>query len=96
MLGYAPYDGILVSPSFVWSKGMKSRYSDGQIMVRTKGAREYWVTEDKYPNTDMWGDCGAFTYVKMTPPYTVDDIIDFYGDGQFTHGCSVDHIISIH
>ena len=36
---------------------MKSRYSDGQIMrFRTKGAREYLrFTEDKYPNTDMWG-----------------------------------------
>ena len=96
MLGYAPYDGILVSRALFGQKGMKSRYSDGQTMrFRTKGAREYLrFTEDKYPNTDMWGDCGAFTYVKDdVPPYTVDDIIDFYGDGQFTHGCSVDHII---
>ena len=61
------------------------------MRFRTKGAREYLrFTEDKYPNTDMWGDCGAFTYVKDdVPPYTVDDIIDFYGDGQFSHGCSV-------
>ena len=52
------------------------------MRFRTKGAREYLrFTEDKYPNTDMWGDCGAFTYVKDdVPPYTVDDIIDFYGD----------------
>ena len=42
----------------------------------------------------MWGDCGAFAYVEDdVPPYSVDDIIDFYADGQFTHGCSVDHII---
>ena len=25
--------------------------------------------------------------------YSVDDIVEFYADGQFTHGCSVDHII---
>ena len=24
---------------------------------------------------------------------SADDAIDFYGDGAFTHGCSVDHII---
>ena len=42
----------------------------------------------------MWGDCGAFAYVnEEVPPYSVDDIVEFYADGQFTHGCSVDHII---
>ena len=42
----------------------------------------------------MWGDCGAFAYVKDdVPPYSVDEIVEFYADGQFTHGCSVDHII---
>ena len=27
------------------------------------------------------------------PPYTPEDTVEFYDDGDFTHGCSVDHII---
>ena len=27
------------------------------------------------------------------PPYTAEEMIDFYGDGRFTHGCSIDHVI---
>ena len=27
------------------------------------------------------------------PPYSPAEMIDFYGDGEFTHGCSVDHVI---
>jgi len=42
----------------------------------------------------MMGDCGAFSYVNLPePPYSAVDMIEFYGDAGFTHGCSVDHII---
>lgn len=42
----------------------------------------------------VMGDCGAFSYAKLQePPYTVDEMIDFYCDGQFTHGFSLDHVI---
>jgi queuine/archaeosine tRNA-ribosyltransferase len=27
------------------------------------------------------------------PPYTPEDTVEFYADGGFTHGCSIDHII---
>jgi len=27
------------------------------------------------------------------PPYTAADMVEFYGDGRFTHGVSIDHII---
>ena len=41
----------------------------------------------------MCGDCGAFAYVnEEVPPYTVDEIVEFYADGHHTC-CSVDHII---
>ena len=40
------------------------------------------------------GDCGAFTYVReKTPPYTVDEVIDFYNECGFDYGISVDHVI---
>ncbi|MBI05805.1 MAG: hypothetical protein CMM54_02365 [Rhodospirillaceae bacterium] len=95
LLGYAPYDGILVSRGIVG--GMFSgKYSESQAMrFRRVGAREFLRYHEKdYPNSLVFGDCGAFTYHKMTePPFTAEDTVDFYGDGRFTHGCSVDHII---
>jgi hypothetical protein len=42
----------------------------------------------------VFGDCGAFAYHKADiPPYTPEDMLEFYDDAGFTHGCSVDHII---
>jgi hypothetical protein len=40
------------------------------------------------------GDCGAFNYVhEEEPPYSVDDVFDFYEECGFDYGISVDHII---
>jgi hypothetical protein len=40
------------------------------------------------------GDCGAFTYVREeVPPYSVDEVIDFYDACDFDFGISVDHVI---
>jgi hypothetical protein len=48
----------------------------------------------KFAKMSIFGDCGAFSYVERdTPPYTPEMMLDFYADGQFSHGCSVDHII---
>jgi hypothetical protein len=40
------------------------------------------------------GDCGAFTYIREeVPPYTPDQVIDFYDEGSFDLGISIDHVI---
>jgi hypothetical protein len=40
------------------------------------------------------GDCGAFTYVNEDiPPFTADEVIDFYDGCGFDAGISVDHVI---
>ena len=40
------------------------------------------------------GDCGAFSYVREAdPPYTVDEVIDFYDGCGFDSGIAVDHVI---
>jgi len=40
------------------------------------------------------GDCGAFAYANLSePPYTPEEVAQFYNDCGFTHGVSVDHII---
>ena len=96
LLGYAPYDGLLVSKAIVGGHIRSGKYTESQAMrFKRIGARSFLRFEEKdYPNTVIWGDCGAFTYVnEEIPPYSVDDILEFYGDGQFSHGCSVDHII---
>jgi hypothetical protein len=86
----APYDGILVS------RGIVDRYTDKQYMrFRRDGARKFLrFNKPEHLPKMMMGDCGAFSYVNLPePPYTAADMVDFYGDAGFTHGCSVDHII---
>jgi hypothetical protein len=40
------------------------------------------------------GDCGAFSYRNLPkPPFTSTEMLEFYVDSGFTHGCSVDHVI---
>ena len=42
----------------------------------------------------LMGDCGAFAYAALDrPAYTPAEVIEFYEDSGFTHGCSPDHII---
>lgn len=91
-----PYEGILVSRGVVGDHLSKGKYSDSEVMrFRREGARPFLrYYEDKFPGSLVFGDCGAFQYVKMSePPYTPEDMIEFYTDGGFTHGCSIDHII---
>jgi hypothetical protein len=60
-----------------------------------EGARSFLrYPESKYPGSMVMGDCGAFSYRSAaTPPYSVAETLDFYTNGGFTHGCSVDHLI---
>lgn len=91
-----PYDGILVSRGVVGDHLSKGKYSDSEGMrFRREGARPFLrYYEDRFPGSLVFGDCGAFQYVEMpAPPYTPEDMIEFYADGGFTHGCSIDHII---
>jgi hypothetical protein len=95
-LARPPYDGILVSRGIVGDHVFKGKYSDSEGMrFRREGARSFLrYYEDKFPGSLVFGDCGAFQYAKMSePPYTPEDMIEFYADGGFTHGCSIDHII---
>jgi hypothetical protein len=92
ILGYAPYDGLLVSHAIV----MNGKYTLPQAMrFRLVGAREFLrFPEEKYPDSWIFGDSGAFSYHdQVEPPHSVDDMVEFYGEGGFTHGCSVDHVI---
>src|SRR5262249_47907419 len=42
----------------------------------------------------IMGDCGAFGYInENVPPYTTDEILDYYSRLDFDFGVSVDHLI---
>ena len=72
------------------------KYTQTQSMrFRRVGARKFLrIDKTEFQHLDIYGDCGAFNYSGMTkPPYTPSDILEFYDEGQFTHGCSVDHVI---
>lgn len=100
ILDSPPYDGLLVAMSAVrQAKGVaasKVRYStaEEQRMLRV-GARKFLRFDGpRFEHLMMMGDCGAFAYVDQPEPaYTPDEVVDFYLDGEFTHGVSPDHVI---
>lgn len=91
-----PYDGVLISRGIVGDDLFPGKYTSSMAMrFRRIGARAFLrMNNERLGHLPIFGDCGAFSYAEMDePPYTVDMMLDFYADGQFTHGCSVDHII---
>ncbi len=90
-----PYQGVLVSRGIVGDDMFPGKYPEDLMMrFRRVGARKFLRMEGKLAKMDIFGDCGAFSYVnREVPPYTPEMMLDFYADGGFTHGCSVDHII---
>jgi hypothetical protein len=90
------FDGLLVSKGIVDGfGGVGSRYSIGQRnRLLRNGVREFFRLERAQYELTVMGDCGAFTYVKEKyPPYTVDQVTQFYSECQFDFGLSVDHVI---
>lgn len=92
-----PYHGVLVSRAIVGDGPVGGgKYTAAQAQrFRREGARAFLrLDAPKYANLLVFGDCGAFAYHKADiPPYTPEDMLAFYDDAGFTHGCSVDHII---
>jgi hypothetical protein len=91
-----PYDGVLVSRAIVGDRRAGGKYTSAQAMrFRRGGARRFLRMESPHlRHMPIFGDCGAFAYAtEPTPPYSPAEMLDFYADAGFTHGCSVDHII---
>ncbi len=96
ILGYAPYDGVLVSRGIVGDHRVKGKYTSSQARrFRLVGVRKFLrLDKPQFAHLDIFGDCGAFTYVQdEKPPYTPAEMAEFYDECGFTHGASVDHII---
>jgi hypothetical protein len=85
---------MLVSKAMVDGVGGSAgRYSAQQRQrLYRVGVREFFRLNGE--PIDTLGDCGAFTYVREdVPPYSVDDVIDFYENCGFDAGISLDHVI---
>ena len=65
------------------------------MRFRREGARRFLrYPAERFPDSIMMGDCGAFTYRdRPEPPYGAEDTVEFYADAGFSHGCSPDHLI---
>lgn len=88
-----PYDGILVSKAIVdGSVAGSGKYTSAQReRLYRLGVRKFF----RLPaGVESLGDCGAFNYVnEERPPYTVEEVLDFYEQCGFDAGVSVDHVV---
>ncbi|HJQ12913.1 MAG TPA: tRNA-guanine transglycosylase DpdA [Gemmatimonadaceae bacterium] len=95
-----PFDGLLVSKAIVDgvdASGKSAKYSLAQRhRLLRNGVRDYFRLDNHEGSRSLltMGDCGAFSYVReKKPPFTVDEVIDFYEQCGFDLGVSVDHVI---
>jgi hypothetical protein len=79
------YDGILIS-KIVAEKSKKKKERINRL-----GVHRYVRVPRQFP---IMGDCGAFGYIlEDKPPYTTDEILDYYTRLDFDYGVSIDHLI---
>ncbi|MBD2101025.1 tRNA-guanine transglycosylase DpdA [Leptolyngbya sp. FACHB-261] len=77
------YDGILVSKVVV--DGSKRKRSQ----IEAVGIHKFIRFSGR-----VMGDCGAFGYIKEeVPPYSTDEILNYYQALGFNFGVSIDHLI---
>jgi hypothetical protein len=90
-------DGLLVSKAIVDGQpGAAGKYTMAhRHRLYRQGVRQFFRLEAAPgPRVKTMGDCGAFSYVRdEAPPYTPDQVIDFYAECGFDIGISVDHVI---
>ena len=79
------YDGLLMSRAVAEkSKTKKERINAMGVHRMLRVPREFPVM----------GDCGAFDYImEDVPPYSTEDVLDYYTRLDFDIGVSVDHLI---
>lgn len=92
-----PYNGMLVSLAGVGTMQKKGKYYTQELTedFYFYGAKKFLrLDREKFNNVKLMGDCGAFDYVdELEPPFTIDELIEFYERGGFHSGISLDHIV---
>lgn len=78
------YDGVLIS------KVVIDESQTRRAKVEAQGVHRFIRF-----NGEIMGDCGAFGYIKEEePPYTTDEILNYYHNLGFNYGVSIDHLIA--
>jgi hypothetical protein len=81
----SPYDGVLIS------RAVAQRSQTKYETLLEQGARRYLRLP---PGLEVFGDCGAFSYVNEDEPwYKTADVLDYYAAVQVDYGASVDHLV---
>ena len=97
ILDYAPYDGILVSRGIVGGRqGQRANTAKRRRCASGGSAPAPSCASTSPVSRSCRSSATAApspTISEEVPPYTPEDMVEFYDDGGFTHGCSVDHII---
>ncbi len=97
-----PYDGLLVSKALFRAGGgstASGKYTQPQRQRFLRRGAQTFLRFPKSGDFDsetfpILGDNGAFTYRnEFEPPYTIEELIEFYDVGGFTHGISLDHMV---
>lgn len=79
------YDGILIS------KVVAEKSRRKKERINRLGVHRFLRVPREFP---IMGDCGAFGYInEKQPPYTTDEILDYYSRLDFDFGVSIDHLI---
>lgn len=73
------------------------RYSFTQVQrLKRLGVREFLRLDRPGigKRIETMGDCGAFSYINAPePPFSIENVVEFYMDCQFDYGISPDHVI---
>lgn len=97
ILSELPFDGMLVSLAGVGTMQKRGKYYEPELTedFYFYGAKEFLrLNKPKFANIKLMGDCGAFDYhSEYEPPFTIDELIEFYDRGGFDYGISLDHIV---
>lgn len=91
-----PFQGLLVSKAIVDGTAQGAgKYTVAQRhRLYRQQARSFFRLDHADRPLAIMGDCGAFNYVREdVPPYTPDEVVDFYEECGFDLGISVDHVI---
>ncbi|MHA2713801.1 tRNA-guanine transglycosylase DpdA [Vibrio owensii] len=97
ILAELPFDGMLISLAGVGTMQKRGKYYEQELTedFYFLGAREFLrLNKSKFHDVKLMGDCGAFDYhAEKEPPFTVEELIEFYDRGGFDYGISLDHIV---
>jgi hypothetical protein len=90
----SPYDGMLLSKALVDGRGSKYTLAQRHRLYRLGVRRFFRLDQVEGPALTTMGDCGAFNYVREEkPPYSPEEVLEFYAECDFDYGISVDHVI---